>query len=117
MQSFRDLVVWQRSAELVVEVYRITKKFPREEVFALTNQMRRAAVSIPANISEGYARKHRAEYVQFVRIAFGSGAELETYIFLAEKLGYINPSDIRKVNGLLDDNHAHAQQTHLLASG
>ncbi|OGG74860.1 hypothetical protein A3H74_03250 [Candidatus Kaiserbacteria bacterium RIFCSPLOWO2_02_FULL_51_13] len=103
MQSFRDLIVWQRAIELVTETYRITKKFPREEIFGLTSQIRRAAVSIPANISEGYARKHRAEYIQFLRIAFGSGAELETHFVLVQNLGYIDRTEIEKVSKLLDE--------------
>jgi len=103
MNSFRELTVWQRSLELVAEVYKLTKKFPKEEVFGLTSQMRRAAASIPANIAEGYARKHRAEYVQFLRIAFGSGAELESHIAVAQKLEFVSLVDSRKAAGLLDE--------------
>lgn len=103
MQSFRDLIVWQRSTDLVSEIYRVTKKFPKDELFALTNQMRRATVSIPANISEGYARKHRNEYLQFLRIAFGSGAELETYLVLSRNLGYLDSSELKKSEALLDE--------------
>ena len=103
MNSFRELTVWQRSVELVAEVYILTKKFPKEEMFGLTSQMRRAAASIPANIAEGYARKHRREYVQFLRIAFGSGAELESHIAVAQKLEFLGISDSKSVESLLDE--------------
>jgi len=86
LNSYRDLKVWQKSVELVVEIYKLTNFFPKNELYGLTMQMRRAAVSIPSNIAEGYSRKHRQEYAQFIRIAFGSGAELETQIFIAKKL-------------------------------
>lgn len=86
MNSYRELKVWQSGIDLVVEIYRLTKLFPKEELFGLSNQMRRAAVSIPSNIAEGYSRKHRQEYVQFIRIAFGSGAELETQLEIVRKL-------------------------------
>src|SRR3989338_10675305 len=103
MNSFRELTVWQRSVELVDEFYILTKKFPKEEMFGLTSQMRRAAASIPANIAEGYARKHRREYVQFLRIAFGSGAELESHIAVAQKLEFLGISDSKSVESLLDE--------------
>src|SRR5262245_2748778 len=103
MQTFRDLIVWQRSIQLVKAVYRLTEKFPKAEMFGLTSQMRRAAISIPANLAEGYARKHRAEYIQFVRIAFGSGAELETFIVLTEELGFASRAETTKVKNLLEE--------------
>ena len=103
MNSFRELTVWQRSLELVAEIYKLTKRFPKEEIFGLTSQMRRAATSIPANIAEGYARKHRVEYVQFLRIAFGSGSELESHLAVVEKLGFANSTESRKAAGLLDE--------------
>ena len=103
MQSYQDLIVWHRGTELVVEVYRVTKKFPKEEMFGLISQMRRAAVSIPSNIAEGYARKHTAEYVQFLRIAFGSGAELETQLILSEKLQFVKSVELMKAIELLNE--------------
>ncbi|MFZ1720431.1 MAG: four helix bundle protein [Candidatus Moraniibacteriota bacterium] len=87
-QSYRDLIVWQKGMDLVVSVYILTKKFPREEIYALTSQMRRAAVSIPSNIAEGKCRKSKKEYIQFLRIAYASGAELETQIEIAKRLKY-----------------------------
>jgi len=74
-----------------------------DEIFGLTSQMRRAAVSIPANLAEGYARKHRAEYIQFVRIAFGSGAELETHLLIAKNLGFVNQKDTTEAEAHLDE--------------
>jgi four helix bundle protein len=87
-QSFKDLVVWQRSIELTVDVYRLTSKFPEAERFGLTNQMRRASVSIASNIAEGYGRSTKGEYVQFLGHARGSCSELETQIVIAKQLGF-----------------------------
>lgn len=89
MNSYRDLLVWQKSIDFVVETYHVTGSFPRSETYGLTSQIRRAATSIPANLAEGYSRKSRKEYVQFVRIAFASGAELETHFLIAKRLGFI----------------------------
>lgn len=86
MTSYQQLKVWQKSIELVIEIYRPTKLYPKEELYGITSQSRRATVSIPSNIAEGYTRKHRQEYTQFIRIAFGSGAELETQLIIAKKL-------------------------------
>jgi four helix bundle protein len=87
-QSFKDLVVWQRSIELTVDVYQLTSKFPESERFGLTNQMRRASVSIASNIAEGYGRATKGEYVQFLGHARGSCSEIETQIVIAKKLGF-----------------------------
>ena len=103
MQTYNDLIVWQRSIQLVKAIYKLTNLFPKSEIFGLSSQMRRAAISIPANIAEGYARKHRAEYLQFLRIAFGSGAELETFIVLTEELNFANNSDTSDVRKYLDE--------------
>lgn len=103
MQTYKDLVVWQKGILLVKVVYHLTEKFPKSEMFGLTSQMRRAAISIPANLSEGHARKHRPEYVQFVRIAFGSGAELETHLVLAKELKFGDAGEIKNVEEILDE--------------
>ena len=79
MKSYKELIVWQKGIQLVTTMYAVTSSFPKTEQFGLTSQIRRASISIPANIAEGYTRGHRAEYVQFLRIAFSSGAELETH--------------------------------------
>ena len=88
IKSYRDLVVWQRAMDLVENIYRFSRCLPSSERFGLTSQMQRAAVSIPANIAEGHARRSRREYLQFVSIASGSAAELETHLAICERLGY-----------------------------
>ncbi len=103
MQSYKDLIVWQKGIKLVSLIYKLTEQFPKSEMFGLTSQIRRAAVSIPANLAEGYARKHRAEYAQFVKIAFGSGAELETHLLIAQNLGFTKKEELVEVNALLDE--------------
>ena len=103
MQSYKDLMVWQKSIQLVSAIYRITEKFPKSEIFGLTSQMRRASVSIPANLAEGYARKHRAEYMQFVKIAFGSGAELETFLVIAQNLNFVKKEESIEAEKLLNE--------------
>ncbi len=89
-RSFKDLIVWQKSYKLVLEIYKTTKNFPKFEDYGLSQQMRRASVSIPSNIAEGYGRKHNAEYKQFLSIAYGSLLELETQFLLATDLKYIS---------------------------
>lgn len=86
ISSYKELVVWQRSFELVKEIYRTTKMLPRDEVYGLTSQMRRAAVSIPSNIAEGHQRKNLREYLQFLRISYGSAAELETQLLISKEI-------------------------------
>jgi len=88
IHSYRDLEVWKRSMELVANIYGITQAFPKEELYGLTNQLRRAAVSVPANIAEGWGRGTTREYIQFLRIARGSLFELETLMNISGKLEY-----------------------------
>jgi four helix bundle protein len=88
LKNYKDLKVWQRSYQLCLEIYKITKEFPREERYGLTSQIRRAAVSIPSNIAEGYGRKTTLEYIRFLYIAYGSNCELETQILLSGDLCY-----------------------------
>jgi four helix bundle protein len=99
-QSFRDLIVWQRAIQLTIDIYKLTAQFPAAERFGLTSQMRRAAVSIPSNISEGYGRASKGEYVQFVGHARGSCSELETQIVIAKALGFGTPSNLDSAEGL-----------------
>lgn len=87
MSSYKDLLVWQKSIDLIVEIYRVTSSFPSDEKFGLVSQMRRAAVSIPSNVAEGYGRGGRKENAQFVNISFGSALELETQIIVSKRLG------------------------------
>ena len=93
-KSFRDLIVWQKSYKLVLEIYKITKGFPKTEIYGLSQQMRKASVSIPSNIAEGYGRKHKAEYEQFLSIAYGSLLEVETQYLLAADLRYISKCEV-----------------------
>lgn len=86
--SYKDLIVWQKSVALAVAVYALTEKFPKEEIYGLTSQMRRAAVSIPSNIAEGRARSTRNDYIHFLRIAHGSVSELETQIEISKQLPF-----------------------------
>src|SRR5215218_3504611 len=88
MQSFRDLRVWDSGMELVVGVYELTRTFPKYEVYALSSQMQRAAVSVPANIAEGHTRHNLREYLHFLSIARSSLAEIETYLEAVPRLGY-----------------------------
>lgn len=89
MGNFKELLVWKKSIEFVTEIYEITSAFPSEEKFGLVSQIRRSAVSIPSNIAEGNARRSSADYIQFLKIARGSGAEVETQIIISKNLGFI----------------------------
>ena len=89
IQSYRDLEVWQQGMNLAENCYRVTKTFPKEEVYGMVSQIRRAAVSIPANIAEGYGREYRNQYIQFLRIAQGALKELETHLLLAVRVELI----------------------------
>ncbi len=88
MQSYRELIAWQQSMVLVSEVYRLTKRFPREEIYGLASQLRRSAVSVPRNIAEGQGRATRGEFVPFLCNARGSLFEMETQLIIAAELGY-----------------------------
>ncbi|GAG56333.1 unnamed protein product, partial [marine sediment metagenome] len=90
IKRFKDLRIWQKGIEVVTDIYTLTKKFPKEELYGLTSQIRRSAISIPTNIAEGFNRFHNKEYKQFLYIALGSCAELETQIEIATGLKYIN---------------------------
>ena len=100
VQSFRDLTVWQRSIQLSVAIYRLTKDFPREEIYGLSSQIRRAAVSIPSNIAEGQGRLTTGEFRQFLGIARGSNCELQTQLEIARTLGIGNSKLIDKAESL-----------------
>ncbi|WP_343747314.1 four helix bundle protein [Fluviicola sp.] len=94
ISSYRDLIVWQKGIELAVNVYSLTKNFPDDEKFALSNQVKRCVTSIPANIAEGYGRQSSKSYSQFMKISRGSLFELETHLLLAEKLGFIQNNEL-----------------------
>ena len=88
MQNHKDLVVWKKSMELVTDIYKVTRDYPQDELFGIVSQMRRAAVSIPSNISEGYGRLYGKETVKFLSNARGSASELETQIIISRNLGF-----------------------------
>jgi len=92
VKDYRDLIVWQKAMDLVETIYQTTRTFPREEIYGLTSQIRRAAVSIPSNIAEGNGRNTTRDYVHFLGMAYGSVKEVETQVLIAERLEYINPS-------------------------
>jgi four helix bundle protein len=113
MGNFKELLVWKKSIEFVTEIYEITAAFPPEEKFGLVSQIRRAAVSIPSNIAEGNARRSSADYIQFLKIARGSGAEVETQIVISKDLGFIEEAKcedliskiteiMKMINGLIN---------------
>lgn len=102
IESYKDLIVWQKSMEMVSEIYRITEDFPKHEQYGLASQMRRSAVSIPSNIAEGYRRGSRKDYRKFVLISFGSGAELETQLLIAQQLKYCTQDRVDMVLLMLD---------------
>ncbi len=89
VKDYRELIVWQKAMDLVELVYRTTAKFPKEETYCLTSQMRRAAISVPSNIAEGQARSTTRDFLHFLVIAYGSLKEVETQVLIAERLGYI----------------------------
>jgi four helix bundle protein len=110
LSDYKELEAWQIAMDLAQEVYRLTRDFPKEEIYGLTNQIRRAAVSIPSNLAEGAARAGNKEFLHFLHVARGSASELETQLFLAIKLGYLRDSvDLlallsstrRLINGLI----------------
>ena len=102
-QGYRDLVVWQQAMDVAVETYRLTSSFPKEEMFGLTSQMRRAAVSIASNIAEGEGRKSKNEFSHFLGIALGSKSELETQLILSERVNLLKTTDTEPIKKSLDD--------------
>jgi four helix bundle protein len=94
LTNYKELKVWQKSYELCLEIYRITAKFPKEEIYGLMSQIRRSAVSIPSNIAEGYGRKTTADYIRMLYISYGSVCELETQILLAGDLDLIEEGEL-----------------------
>jgi len=110
IQNFRDLDAWQQAIELTPPVYRLLRKLPREETFALAAQIRRAVVSVPANIAEGHARQYTREFLQYLAISRGSLAELETLLIVGRKLDYFDDEDLQPVA-------AHVKRVRMLLHG
>jgi len=98
LRTHKDLEAWKNSIDLVSEIYKITSTFPKEELYSLVSQIRRSAVSIPSNIAEGSGRNHYKEYIQFLHIALGSIAELETQLIISSNLGFINKEVFDNLN-------------------
>jgi four helix bundle protein len=103
VKSFRDLVVWQRSMQMTLGIYKLTQGFPREEVYGLSSQIRRAAVAVPSNIAEGQGRLNTGEFRQFLGIARGSNCELQTQLEIARGLGYSKPAAIDEAQDLSNE--------------
>lgn len=103
LRSFKDLAAWQKAMDLVESVYSLSRRFPSDERFGLTAQVRRAAISIPSNIAEGYARRGRADYVRFLDMARGSANEIETQLIAAARLGFLDNSAADGVMSLVGE--------------
>jgi four helix bundle protein len=101
--SYRDLIAWQKAKALALEVYICTRRFPKDEIYGLTSQMRRAAISVPSNIAEGKGRHSHKELVQFLYRARGSLLELETQLSIAHELGYIDGATFRRLEELMGE--------------
>ena len=103
IHSYKELIVWQKSLQLVKLIYNVTKQFPKDEQFGLTSQIRRAAVSIPSNIAEGYGRRSHKEYKQFYSIAYGSALEVDTQLIIAKELSYISAKEFESAVSILNE--------------
>ncbi len=103
IKNYKDLIVWQKSVDLSVLIYEVTEKFPREEMYGITSQMRRASVSIASNIAEGKQRGTRKDLVHFFRMAKGSASELETQIIISKKLNFSKSINYSKIDDVLEE--------------
>lgn len=99
----KDLIIWQKAILLTQVIYSLTKQFPRDEVFGLTNQIRRAVISVPSNIAEGFNRGSDKEFIYFLKVAKGSAAEVETQLIISKKLNYINDDDVKPALDLYNE--------------
>ena len=103
IESYKDLIAWQKAMDLVEETYKLVRKLPTSETYALSDQMRRAAVSIPSNIAEGHTRKGTKEYLQFLYIAKGSKSELETQLLIGQRLSFFSADEVQRAIQLCDE--------------
>ncbi|MDD3645936.1 MAG: four helix bundle protein [Candidatus Gracilibacteria bacterium] len=101
--GYKNLLVWRKSIELSSKIYKITTGFPKEEIYGITNQIRRCSVSIPSNIAEGYGRNGEGEYKQFLGISRGSSNELETQLIIANNIGYLDNDSLEEILKLLSE--------------
>ena len=102
MSSYKELSVWKKAFEMCECIYKATQDFPKEELYGLTSQIRRAAISIPSNIAEG-SKRGKKEFIYFLKIAHGSGAEIETQLLLANRMGHISPEDFSAISSTLEE--------------
>jgi len=103
MQNYKDLKVWEKAHQFTLEVYEVTKTFPKEEVYSLTNQLRRAASSIPANIAEGCGKSTQAEFARYLNVSLGSANEAEYFLILSKDLKYLNEMPFNKLFTLINE--------------
>ena len=103
LKSYKELKVWQKAYQLCLQIYKISKGFPKEEVFGLTSQIRRASLSIPSNVAEGYGRRSRSEYIRFLNIAYGSLCELETQVLLSGDLNYFKERELKEIQAAVEE--------------
>ena len=103
VRTFKDLIVWRKAFDLVVEIYRLTCEFPRHELYGLSSELRKTSRSILYNIAEGHKRKNTREYIHFLRISAGSAAELESQILLSERLGYLQENAAERIRIMLSE--------------
>lgn len=103
MDNFRNLIVWRRAVELATSIYRKTLNFPKSELYGLTSQIRRAAISISSNIAEGAGRRSSKEFANFLSISYGSACELETQLLIAKNLGYLKSDDFKNLFSEIDE--------------
>jgi four helix bundle protein len=103
INDFKDLIIWQKGMDIAEKCYFLTKLFPREELYGMVQQIRRSAISIPANIAEGYGRRYAGEYIRFLNIAQGSINELETHLLLSRRVGLCELKDIEMIINLLKE--------------
>lgn len=103
MATYKELIVWQKGYRLSLEIYKITKEFPRDELYGLTSQLRRASISIPSNIAEGNVRNSTKEYIQFLYIALGSSVEIQTQLSIAHDLQYLETKHFTEIIFLVEE--------------
>jgi four helix bundle protein len=103
IENFKDLKIWQKGIDLAKTIYKVTESFPAKEIYGIVGQMRRSVMSVPSNIAEGFMRKHNKEYRQFLYIALGSIAELETQVIISEQLGFLNNKESKTIQISIDE--------------
>ncbi len=101
--SYRDLLIWQKSMDLIVDIYKVSAKFPKEEIYGLTAQIRRASISVPSNIAEGYGRRSTGDYKRFLNMALGSLFEFQTQLEVSKRLNYLGENEFEPLNELSNE--------------